>query len=222
MVGKTRHATAFLGLGSNLGDRLTLMRAAVAAIDAASGVHVDCFAGVASLFETTPIGAVGPQSNFFNSAVRVATTLDPNELLHELQTIETSLGRNRPTGGAGMARVGVGRSRDSDEVDRGACSVDTRPHHWEARTIDIDLLLYDNLTCGDDELTLPHPRMHLRRFVLDPLSEIAGDRIHPIEGVTIKSLLRNLASHGDCGAVVRIAGPKWFKFCPYWLSANVR
>jgi 2-amino-4-hydroxy-6-hydroxymethyldihydropteridine diphosphokinase len=84
--------------------------------------------------------------DYFNAVARVQTSLSARELLHALQAIENCLGRVRPAG------------------------VVNAP-----RTMDLDLLLYDDLVCSDEELVVPHPRMHLRAFVLVPLLQIAPD-----------------------------------------------
>ena len=84
--------------------------------------------------------------DYFNAVARVQTSLSARDLLHALQAIENRLGRVRPAG------------------------VVNAP-----RTMDLDLLLYDDLVCSDEELVVPHPRMHLRAFVLVPLLQIAPD-----------------------------------------------
>jgi 2-amino-4-hydroxy-6-hydroxymethyldihydropteridine diphosphokinase len=79
------------------------------------------------------------------------------------------------------------------------------------RVIDIDILLYDDLVCDSPTLTIPHPRMHERRFVLAPLSDIAGEVVHPLLGCSVQQLLAGLATTGE----VRFYGPAslWFKPC---------
>ncbi|MGD2109043.1 MAG: 2-amino-4-hydroxy-6-hydroxymethyldihydropteridine diphosphokinase [Phycisphaerae bacterium] len=136
--------TAYLGLGSNLGDRLTTMRAAVTALGSHPKIELDATRDVASLYESEPVGGPPDQGHYLNSAVRVKTSLTPHELLDVVQSVESSLGR-------------------------------TRGERWAARTIDIDILLYDNLTINDDRLTVPHPRLHERDFVCDPLGELSGE-----------------------------------------------
>jgi len=149
--------TAYLGLGSNLGDRAANLLRAVAAL-----CHGDWrLTAMSSIYETEPVDYLD-QPNFLNLAVAVETPLiEPFSLLEFCLNTETRLGRERT-------------------VPKGA------------RTIDIDLLLVDDLvvdgTRNGIALTLPHPRLHLRRFALEPLAEIAPDLIHPVFGETISTL----------------------------------
>ncbi|QDU07565.1 2-amino-4-hydroxy-6-hydroxymethyldihydropteridine diphosphokinase [Gimesia aquarii] len=110
--------------------------------------------------ETAP---VGNQTNdtFLNGAAHLKTTLSPEAMLAELQTVETEMGR-------------------------------TREVRWSARTLDLDLLLYDQVVLETAGLLIPHPAFWYRRFVLDPLTEIAPEVIHPIKKVTIKKLQQRL------------------------------
>lgn len=133
----TRAAIAF---GSNLGDRAHHISAAVAALRATPGVHVDA---VSRLIETAPVGPVS-QGPFLNAAATLRTTLSPEALLARLMEIERAQGRDRSAG-----------------------------ERWGPRTLDLDLLLYGRARLHSATLTLPHPRLHERRFVLQPLSEIA-------------------------------------------------
>jgi 2-amino-4-hydroxy-6-hydroxymethyldihydropteridine diphosphokinase len=114
-----------------------------------------------ALVETAPVGGPAGQGAFLNGAWIVATALGPHQLLHRLQAVEHALGRTR--------------------------SVADGP-----RTIDLDLLLAeDGGACASPVLTLPHPRLHLRRFVLQPLAEVAPGWRHP-QG-TVAHLLATLA-----------------------------
>jgi 2-amino-4-hydroxy-6-hydroxymethyldihydropteridine diphosphokinase len=129
---------AFVGLGSNLGDRERTLRAALELLGRRPGVRVRC---VSSFRETAPVGYVD-QPDFLNAAAEVETTLGARELLDQLLGVERSLGRSRD-----------GR-------------------RFGPRTIDLDLLLYGDGVVDEPGLTVPHPRLHERRFALEPLAEL--------------------------------------------------
>jgi 2-amino-4-hydroxy-6-hydroxymethyldihydropteridine diphosphokinase len=133
----------YLSLGSNLGDRETNIRQALALIDE----RVGSVYRVSSYIETAPVGFSSP-NKFINVVCLVHTMMSPMACLRETQKIETELGRTQ-------------KSINPDGS-----------HTYKDRLIDIDLLTYDQLVLNTPELTLPHPRMHERDFVLIPLKEI--------------------------------------------------
>jgi len=130
--------TAYLGLGSNLGDRCQHLVEAVRRLHGGPGIQV---MAVSAVYESSPVG-VAAQPDFLNLVVQVATSHPPHELLDRCLRIEAALGR-------------------------------VRRERWGPRTIDIDVLLYGDVSIADENLTVPHPRMAERSFVLTPLAEIA-------------------------------------------------
>ncbi len=132
--------TAFVGIGSNLGEPERQIAAALEQLAAEDGIEL---VAVSTLRETEPVGYLD-QPNFLNGAAQLETALPPRELLERLLAIEGLLGRVRGEG----PRFGP-------------------------RTIDLDLLLYGEQTIDEPGLTVPHPRLWERRFVLEPLAELA-------------------------------------------------
>ena len=129
--------TAFVGIGSNLGDRETNLGQAIELLSAEDGIEV---VAVSEIRETDPVGPV-EQGPFLNGAVKVDTSLGPRELLDRLLSVENRLGR-------------------------------VRSERWGPRTIDLDLLLYGGERVDEPGLTVPHPRLHERRFALEPLLDL--------------------------------------------------
>ncbi|KAF1043182.1 2-amino-4-hydroxy-6-hydroxymethyldihydropteridine diphosphokinase [Xylophilus sp.] len=139
----TTSATAFVGLGANLGDARRTLAGAARALAALPGTALR---GRSSLYRSAPIGSSGP--DYLNAVVELQTLLAPRDLLAALQRIEQDHGR-------------------------------TRPYRNAPRTLDLDLLLHGDTVQDDPVLTLPHPRMRERAFVLLPLAEIAPARVEP-------------------------------------------
>ncbi|MCC6659624.1 MAG: 2-amino-4-hydroxy-6-hydroxymethyldihydropteridine diphosphokinase [Phycisphaerales bacterium] len=119
---------------------------------------------VSPVFETAPIGPVA-QGPYLNAAAALQTTLGPRALLGALLAIERAAGRERREG-----------------------------ERWGPRTLDLDLLIYENLIVNEPGLTLPHPRLHERAFVLEPLSHIAAAAVIPGKNLTIVAALAALRS----------------------------
>jgi 2-amino-4-hydroxy-6-hydroxymethyldihydropteridine diphosphokinase len=153
-------ARAFVGLGSNLGDRESTLRAAVGRLRGLPGVEVRA---VSRFRDTEPVGYVD-QPRFLNGAVELETSLAASALLEALLELEKSLGRDRSAG----PRQGP-------------------------RTLDLDLLLYGDETIDEPGLTVPHPRLHERAFVLEPLAELDSALEVPGRG-PVQALLSELDS----------------------------
>ena len=148
----------YLGMGSNIGDRLKFLTQAVEEISAIAIIH-----SISSVYEADPVGMASEQL-FYNLALSIDTHDRPPELLKKLKHIERKLGRRRSS-------------------------------HLRDREIDIDILLYRGWSYDDESVTVPHPHLMQRRFVLEPLNEIEPIAIHPVFGQTIATLLRHCRDH---------------------------
>lgn len=155
--------TAYISLGSNLGDRIQNIRDAIEKLRAHGDVTKS-----SSLYETAPVEFTA-QPHFINAVVELETNESPQQLLQSLLATEKSMGRDRAT------------------------SPPKGP-----RLIDLDIILFGDQVIRGDRLTIPHPAMHERRFVLEPLAEIAPDAMHPVFMRSIRDLLAQLpANTGD-------------------------
>jgi len=152
--------TAYLALGSNLGDREANLRDAVRRLDA-DDLRIT---RRSSLYETAPRELLD-QPWFLNAAIEIETSLFPLQLLARVRAIERAMGRRR-------------------EVPKGP------------RNIDIDILFYARAIIATTELKVPHPRLGKRRFVLEPLEEIAPDFRDPVTGKTAQEMLAALEPQG--------------------------
>lgn len=128
--------TAYIALGSNLGDREKYLRFAVR--------ELGNVVAMSQVFETEPVGGPDGQGAYLNMVVKIETPLDPYALIRRCQRIEANALRQRIV-------------------------------RWGPRTLDVDLLFYDDVTITSEALTVPHPRIFERRFVLAPLSEVAPE-----------------------------------------------
>ena len=149
--------TAYLGLGSNMGDKKGYLDQAVKALDEIRGCRVE---KVSSYLVTEPYGGV-EQDDFLNACLMLRTFLPPRELLDRMHEIEQAAHRERLV-------------------------------HWGPRTLDLDILLYDDLVLDSEDLVIPHVELPLRDFVLKPLREIAPNKRHPILGKTMAQLAAEL------------------------------
>ena len=150
--------TAYISLGSNLGNRQDYINSALKMLTEVSGIEV---ARVSELIETAPL-AQAEQPDYLNAVAELRTTLSPDDLQKTLVNIETALGR-------------------------------VRQEKWSSRTIDLDILLFGSMVINSPHLTIPHPQMHLRSFVLEGLRQLNGDLIHPVIKESVNELANRLA-----------------------------
>ena len=155
-IGRFWH-TAYIALGSNLGDKQAHLDNAVRELEKNESCQVK---KVSSYLVTEPYGGV-EQDDFLNACLELRTLLDPQELLDELHRVEQLAHRERLI-------------------------------HWGPRTLDLDILLYDDEVFETDTLIVPHVEMQLRDFVLRPMAEIAPNLRHPVLKKTMTELLRAL------------------------------
>jgi 2-amino-4-hydroxy-6-hydroxymethyldihydropteridine diphosphokinase len=132
---------AFIGLGSNLGDRAALLRAAVERLGAPGDL-----VGVSPLYETEPVGGPAGQGPYLNVVVELSTTDSPRQLLERCRILEDAAGRVRTV-------------------------------RWGPRTLDADVLWVDGCEVDEADLSVPHPRLWERRFVVQPLADLAPDLV---------------------------------------------
>ncbi len=147
--------TAFLSIGSNVGDRLANLKAAIVSLPPAVRL-LDS----SPVYETLPWG-YADQGNFLNQVLKVETDLEPQELLAYLKSIEKQLGRKKT-------------------------------FHYGPRLIDLDILFYDDLVIEIPGLTIPHPHLNERAFVLVPLLVLAPDLLHPRLGRTVREIAEDV------------------------------
>ena len=147
-------AKVFLGLGSNIGNKVQNINDAIERLKLTIGHLEAC----SSFYESEPLGFKS-SDRFVNAVAQFETNMQPLEILNNILRIEKELGRERVLGKV------------------------------SSRTIDIDILLIDDIVQNSVKLILPHPRLHERKFVLLPLNEIAPDFRHPVFSRTISDLL---------------------------------
>jgi 2-amino-4-hydroxy-6-hydroxymethyldihydropteridine diphosphokinase len=146
--------TAYIGVGSNLGEKIIHCLEAIVRIDAISGCRVTAQSG---FYRTQPVGVKG-QDWYVNGVIVLSADISAQELLKSLLAIEVDMGRERK-------------------------------RKWDSRIIDLDILLFGEEVISEKGLQIPHPLMHLRRFVLVPMVSLAPDLVHPVLGKSMTELL---------------------------------
>ncbi len=154
--------TAFIGVGSNMGDRYKNITRAGSMID---GTGLCKVKRISRIYQTEPFGYV-EQDKFLNCVFEVRTLFTPLQLIKKLLKIETALKRERNI-------------------------------HWGPRTIDLDILFYDNIITSFESAVIPHPRLHERMFVLKPLCDIAPYYLHPVLNERCYRIAENLESEQE-------------------------
>lgn len=164
------NTTTYIGIGSNLGDKIFNCRYAIDKINQLSGCHVTA---CSALFKTEPEGITG-QDWYVNCVSQMISTLNPFKLIKALLSIEYAMGRRRKK-------------------------------QWEARIIDLDILLFGQQVIQSSDLIIPHPLLHKRRFVLEPLVQLVPDLVHPVLKVPISRLLHELPKGPSVEVVKEVA-----------------
>lgn len=152
--------SAYISVGSNLGDKLACCRQGIAQVAALPRTEL---AVQSPFYRTAPVDYLD-QDWFINAAIKVATNLAPEALLTALQAIQRK----------------AGRTPEGDKIRFGP------------RLLDLDIIFYDDLVLDLPDLVVPHPRMHKRRFVLQPLCDIDPTIIHPVLKKDVQSILEDL------------------------------
>jgi 2-amino-4-hydroxy-6-hydroxymethyldihydropteridine diphosphokinase len=149
--------TAYIGIGSNIGDSQRNCHEAIEKIAAIDGCRV---MSVSSFYLTEPVG-VKTQEWYINGVVSISTAMPVHDLLNALLQVEANMGRVRTV-------------------------------KWGPRIIDLDILLFGQDIIDETDLKIPHPMMHLRKFVMAPLAELAPEIVHPVLGKTMTELLMEI------------------------------
>ena len=159
MSGERSHI-AYLGLGSNLGDREATIRRAIETI----GEQTGAVEAESALYYSEPWGFES-ENGFVNAVIRISTTLTPLQLLDATQSIERQLGKT-------PHHATIRPNLKSQTSNLKSQTSTLKPPIYKDRPIDIDILLYDDLTIDTPRLKIPHPLMHERPFVMEPLRQV--------------------------------------------------
>ncbi len=162
--------TAFIGVGSNLGEKLKNCLKAIEMLDRIPDCRV---LDRSDFYQTAPMGVEG-HDWYINAVVSLEANISSNQLLESILAIEKEMGRERKK-------------------------------KWDPRLIDLDILLFGSDVLNDANLTVPHPLMHLRKFVLVPMCQLAPSLLHPTLDVTMAELLDNLSEEDQPVTILKEA-----------------
>ncbi len=151
--------TVYIGVGSNLGDKLENCLKAIERVNNISGCRLTA---QSDFFRTEPVGVEG-HDWYVNGVISIEADIPAPQLLNSLLAVEAGLGRERKK-------------------------------KWDPRTIDLDILLFGQDIIDENDLTIPHPLMHSRKFVLVPMVQLRSDLVHPTLDKTMTELLENLTA----------------------------
>ena len=154
---KRRRHTAYIALGSNMGNKADYLNMAVKRLNEDKKCRVE---RVSDFIVTEPVGGV-EQDDFLNGCLKLRTLYTPHELLSRLHEIENEAGRERKI-------------------------------RWGPRTLDLDIILYDDIIMDLEDLKIPHIEVENRRFVLEPLAQIAPYAVNPVSGKSVLKMLKDL------------------------------
>jgi 2-amino-4-hydroxy-6-hydroxymethyldihydropteridine diphosphokinase len=166
--------SAYISLGSNLGNREENLQKSIALLEAAGEL-----VAVSSLYETEP-WKMDDANSFINQVILLNTSLSAEKLMDVLLETENKMGRVRANQSLRQAQT------DLPQTPKGALN---NMGKYESRIIDLDILFYNDAVISTEKLTIPHPALHQRKFVLEPLAEINPDLIHPTLNKTVSALL---------------------------------
>lgn len=186
---------AYIGLGSNLGDRQKNIETAIEKIRLRKTIEVK---EISSVIETEPAGDID-QPKFLNAACMLETALYPDELLDTLKSIEREMGRDKDSSKRvsneeklkmlQQGNLDIDSTIRLEEEQQRKEELSREQKKWGPRIIDLDILFYDDIIMKGNNLVIPHALLHERTFVLKPLAEIASNFMHPALNKSINDLL---------------------------------
>jgi len=183
----------YIGIGSNLGDRQLNIDKALEKLKTRKNIQL---VEASTIIETEPVGDI-KQPKFLNACCRIDTTLYPDELLSALKSIEREMGRGRistPKKLSAQERLkALEEGRYIEAMSKGEQTLINNSkdeNKYSPRVIDLDILLYDDIIMKGNNLIIPHRSLHERMFVLEPLSQIASEIIHPVFKKSINDLFK--------------------------------